>query len=184
MVCRAAIVTIIFSRFLSASEARFTEELWVPIEALYQDLLASHRNAASDQRDLLARTVRETLTTLASKAPDTDWRRFLIEDAGRITTLGPAPRMTRATGDYAAFLSTAVRKSFGEGLAAILAEYWIDFERRKDRGEIASNEFVEQVAQLTRLVNSLAAREHDAGRARLKNAFSKAAHLKVAFEEQ
>ncbi len=183
---RASILTLLFSRILSASDARFTDELWVPVEPLYQRMLASHANAGKGQRELLNRAVREALEALAQKAPDTEWQTFLFRDAAQIAeTPRNTDRMTRATEDYASLLnSTAKKRSFGEGLAGVLAEYWINFEFHKDRGESMSREFIETMAQLTRMMNSAAARMDDAGRKRLKEVFAQAARAKLAFEKQ
>jgi len=183
---RAAIVTLLLSRILAASDARFTDELWVPVEPLHQRMLASHPTPGEAQLELLARAVRGALETLASKAPDSDWRNFLAQDASQIGEAGKASvRMTRATEDYASLLkSTAAEKSFGEGLADVLAEYWMNFEFHKDRGESMSRDFIETMAELTRMMNSVAARTDVAGRMRLKEAFARAARAKAAFEEQ
>jgi hypothetical protein len=182
----AAIITLLLSQTLGASEARFTDQLWVPMEPLYQRILASHAHPDGEHRALLAGAVREALQTLASKAPDGDWRALLVEDAAQIaSTPKTAARMTRATEAYTSFLvSTAKNKPFGEGLAVVLAEYWMNFELRNDRGESTNDEFVETLAELTRMMNSAAARMDDAGRTRLKEVFTRAAREKLAFEEQ
>ncbi len=181
----AAIVTLLLSQALSTSDARFTDELWVSVESLYQRMLASRGNPGDGQRELLAGTVREALEKLASKAPDPDWQMFLAEDAAQVAKTRTAARMARATDIYASFLSSmAANKPFAEGLAGVLAEYWINFELRKDRGQSMSGEFIETVAQITRMMNSAAGRTDDAGRIRLKEAFAHAARDKLAFEEQ
>jgi hypothetical protein len=183
---RAFIVTLLLSSTLPGSDARFTDELWVPIEPRYQKMSAVPSNRAGGQRELLTGALREALEALASKAPDTDWRAFLIADADQLPQKPKNPvRMTRATESYSAFLLATVRKStFGEGLTVVLAEYWIDFELTKDRGESTSREFVETVASLNRMTNSVAARSDDAGRARLKQIFADAAQRKFSFELQ
>lgn len=182
---RAGIIMLLLSQTLGASDARFTDELWVPVESLYQ-MVASHANPGNGQRELLNRAVHEALETLALKAPDRDWQAFLAEDALQIADHRKSTvRTTRATGSYAGFLSvSSAKKPFAEGLVIVLAEYWMNFEMRKDRGESESHEFIETLAQLTRMVNSVAGRVDDAGRRRMKEAFAQAARKKLAFEEQ
>ena len=84
--------------------ARFTDELWVPIEPLYQKMSAVPSNRAGGQRELLTGALREALEALASKAPDADWRAFLIADADQLPRKPKNPvRMTRATRELLRF---------------------------------------------------------------------------------
>jgi hypothetical protein len=169
-----------------ASDARFTDELWVPVEPVYQKILALRTHPTPEQESFLASALRQALLTLVPKAPRPEWREFLVRDAAVIpASVKTRVTLSHGTEEYANFLtSMAGKRTFGEGLAVVLIEYWMDFELAKDRHQSMNPEAVETMAQLTRMMNSHAATLDAESRQRLKDSFEQAARLKLGFEEQ
>ncbi len=95
---------MLFATRLFASEARFTDELWVGIEPAYQRALARGTPAGEP------RGLRNALTTLAAKAPSAEWR---------VTLENLAATMPQSPGGPVTY------PRFAEGFAAILPHFWI-----------------------------------------------------------
>lgn len=136
---------------LSGSDARFTDELWIQVESLHQQHLAHKPKPTLP-------AIGKALKTLAEKAPREEWREALIARASEF------PQNSSDT-----YFDVIQKKPFPEGLAAILARVWIPWELSKDPSTEAC------LAQLTRMMNSVAGPLDDAARARVKQAFLDAA---------
>jgi hypothetical protein len=158
------VLPLLLAGALFASPPRFTDEMWLPIEPLFQKMAALRHGPPA--------AVRRALLALAAKASRPEWRELLERDAADLPAVGPSDR-------YTDFLSDATKtKPFAEGLAAVLAEFWIEHDLNPERGT------VEPLGQLTRMMNSEAARLDDAGRARVKEAFMQAARHKLAHMQE
>ncbi len=139
---------LLFPALLAASDARFTDELWIQVEAMVQQHLP--------QKPPPAAGLRNALRALAEKAPRQEWREALNQRAAEI----PDDRSN-------ILIDRIGEKPFPEALAAILARLWIPWEINKDKHAEAT------VSQLTRMMNSVASTLDDP--ARVKQAFLESA---------
>src|ERR1700680_1371993 len=123
---------LLFPALLAASDARFTDELWIQVEAMVQQHLP--------QKPPRAAGLRNALRALAEKAPRQEWREALNQRAAEV----PADRSN-------ILIDTIRENPYPQALAAVLARFWIPWEINKDKRSEA------RVAQLTRMMNSVAA---------------------------
>jgi hypothetical protein len=98
--------------------------------------------------------LRNALRALAEKAPRQEWREALNQRAAEI----PADRSD-------ILIDPIRRNPYPEGLAVVLARFWIPWEINKDKRSEAC------LALLTRMMNSIAATLDESSRARVKQAF-------------
>src|SRR6266851_1112679 len=153
------LVLMLFATRLFASDARFTDELWVGIEPAYQRALARGTPVGEP------RGLRNALTTLAAKAPRAEWR---------VTLENLAATMPQSPGGPVTY------PRFAEGFAAILPHFWIRWELAKDLQKrdvkspeyrswidrYSSESYRETVSQLIRMMNAQAERMDPAARER------------------
>ena len=143
---------------LLASDARFTDELWIQIEPIYSKTL-QHPFLAGltdgtlpherfefylEQDALYLTAFSEALKMLASKAPREEWGAVLNKHATEAidaerqlhdSILRGKRAREMAPTNYAYtnhLLATVARQPFAEGLAALLPCYWIYWEAGKD----------------------------------------------------
>ncbi len=134
--------------------ASLTDGMWTDAKPVYErtiehpflkELASGQLAPAKFERYLIEdiaylRAYAEVLTTLAAKAPKAEWKAFLLDGAAGCekevahihkTYLGgkgkeKAPSVANAA--YIAFLREHVKRSFAEGMAAVLPCYWIYWE--------------------------------------------------------
>lgn len=172
------------------SEPRYTDELWAAIEPIYSKTLdhpflkgLADGTLPREKFDFYLRQdalylgiFGQALNELASKAPREEWSVTLSQhaiDCLKERMQAPADRMAPVNYAYSNHLLAAVhRKSFAEGLAALLPCYWIYWEVGKElkkRGsknpdyqrwidQYADPSYEKTVAVVIRMMNAEAAR--------------------------